>query len=181
LEERASYRTGGAVASPGRWNDFKDFVKRTDAALCAKIESAQVQAAEEGLLRIGFAKGYIFRDDVESRKKAIEDLARQFFGRETVLDIVTLEAETAGPANINHNDNGPTARAAKNHKLQEIRREALSHPLVQKVLDVFPHAEVRDVRLREAPVAAAAHATPLSDDADLPMSEESSDLPPEDE
>ncbi len=181
LEERAGYRINGAVASPGCWNDFKDFVKRKDAALCAKIESAQVQAAEEGLLRIGFAKGYIFRDDVESGKKTLEDLARQFFGRETVLEIVTLEAETAGPANINHNGNGPAARAAKNHKLQEIRREALSHPLVQKVLDVFPHAEVRDVRLREAPVAAAAPATTLSDDADLPMSEEPPDLPPEEE
>ena len=46
-------------------------------------------------------------------------------------------------------------RAAKNHRLQEIRREALSHPLVLKVLDVFPRAEVRDVRLREVPAPAA--------------------------
>jgi len=180
-EERASYRTGGAAASPGRWNDFKDFVKQKDAALGAKIESAKLQAVEEGRLRIGFAKGYIFRDDVEAGKTALENLARQFFGRETTLEIKTLEPETADPANINQNGNGPAARAVRNHKLQEIRREALSHPLVQKVLDVFPHAEVRDVKLRETPVSAAVPVFPLSDDADLPLSEESADLPPEDE
>ena len=181
LEERAGYRTGSAATSPGRWNDFKDFVKRKDAALCAKIESAQLKAAEEGRLRIGFAKGYIFRDDVEAGKTALEDLARQFFGRETILEIETLEPEAAGPANANYNGNGLTGRAAKNHRLQEIRREALSHPLVQKVLDVFPHAEVRDVRLREAPASAAVPALPLSYEADLPLPEESPDLPPEDE
>ncbi len=181
LEERASYRTGGAATPPGRWNDFKDFVKRKDAALCAKIESAPLQAIEEGRLRIGFAKGYLFRDDVEAGKTALEDLARQFFGREMNLEIETLEPEAAGPAKINHNGNGPAARAAKNHRLQEIRREALSHPLVQKVLDVFPHAEVRDVRLREAPASAAVPALPLSHEADLPLSEESPDIPPEDE
>jgi DNA polymerase-3 subunit gamma/tau len=179
LEERTIYRTDGAATSPGRWNDFKDFVKRQDAALCAKIESAQLLAGEEGRLRIGFAKGYLFRDDVEAGKAAIEGLARQFFGRETTLEIETLEPEAAGPENANHNGNGLTVRAAKNHRLQEIRREALSHPFVQKVLDVFPRAEVRDVRLRETPVSAATPAFPLPDDADLPLSEESSDIPPE--
>ncbi|MBM4315009.1 MAG: DNA polymerase III subunit gamma/tau, partial [Deltaproteobacteria bacterium] len=180
-EERASYRTNGAVVQPGRWNDFKDFLKRKHAALGAKLESAQLLAAEEGSLRIGFAKGYIFRDDVESGKKTLEGLAGQFFGRETVLTIETLEPDTAGPVNMIHNGNGPSARAAKNHKLQEIRREALSHPLVQKVLDVFPHAEVRDVRLREAPVPAAASSFSPPPDADQPWSEESSDVPQEDE
>lgn len=182
LEERVSYGSGGAVASPESWKDFKEFVKRKDAALCAKIESGQLQAVEEGRLRIGFAKDYIFRDDVEAGKTALEDLARQFFGRETILGIETLEAETAGPATIKNNiGNGPAARAAKNHKLQEIRREALSHPLVRKVLDVFPHAEVRDVRLREVSGSAAAYAPPRSDAADLPLPEESHDLPQEDQ
>jgi len=179
-EERAGYRTGGTVTSQGRWNEFKDFVKRKDAALGAKIESGRLLAVEEGGLRIGFAKGYIFRDDVESGKKALDGLAGQFFGRETLLAVETLEPETEDPAGPNHNGNGPAVRAAKNHKLQEIRREALSHPLVQKVLDVFPHAEVRDVRLREASVLKSPPLFSPSDDADLPWSEESSELPKED-
>ncbi|MCX5837383.1 MAG: hypothetical protein NTW71_02540, partial [Deltaproteobacteria bacterium] len=42
------------------------------------------------------------------------------------------------------------------HRIQEIRREALSHPLVRKILDVFPGAEVRDVKVIEATAPAAA-------------------------
>ena len=82
-------------------------------------------------------------------RRALETLARQFFRRETLLQIETLAPETIDPAQSNPNGNGPNGRAAKNHRLQEIRREALSHPLVLKVLDVFPRAEVREVRLRE--------------------------------
>ncbi len=154
-EEQAEYLTGSAATPGGRWNDFKDFVKRQDAALCAKVESAQCLACEEGCLRIGFAKGYLFRDDVDAGKEALETLARQFFKRETVLEIETLAPETTHPAQNYNNGNGPAGRAAKNHRLQEIRREALSHPLVLKVLDVFPRAEVREVRLREVPAPAA--------------------------
>ncbi len=93
---------------------------------------------------------------MDAGKDGARDLARQFFGRETVLEIETLAPETADPAQNHNNGNGPDGRAAKNHRLQEIRREALSHPLVLKVLDVFPRAEVRDVRLREVPAPAAA-------------------------
>ena len=135
-------------------------MKRQDAALGAKIESAQCLACDEGRLRIGFVKGFLFRDDVEARKTALETIARQFFRRETVLHIETLAPETAGPEQSHNHGSGPNGRAAKNHRLQEIRREALSHPLVLKVLDVFPRAEVREVRLREVPAPAASASSP---------------------
>jgi hypothetical protein len=169
-EARAEYRTGGAAAAEKRWNEFKTFVTRQDAALCAKIESARCLACGEGRLRIGFTKGYLFRDDVDARKAAIESLAREFFGRETLLEIETLAPEAAGTT---PNGNGLNSRTAKNHRLREIRRQALSHPLVLKVLDVFPGAEVRDVRLREISAADTAAAPPsFPPDGDgLPPSE----------
>ena len=179
-EERAEYRTGSAATSGGRWNDFKDFVKRQDPALCAKIESAQCLAYKAGCLRIGFAKGYLFRDDVDARKTALETLAGQFFRRETALEIETLAPEASGPGQTNNNGNGPNGRAAKNHRLQEIRREALSHPLVLKVLDVFPRAEVREVRLREVQAPAVpASSPPLKGEVDLPPTEEEFAVPQE--
>jgi hypothetical protein len=116
---------------------------------------------------------------VDAGKTSIEALARQFFGRETALEIETLAPSAAGPAQANNNGNGLNGRAAKNHQLQEIRREALSHPLVRKVLDVFPRAEVRDVRLREVSAPAAASASLLPDEADMPPPEGGLDLPPE--
>ncbi len=145
-------------------------MKRQDPALSAKIESGKCLCCEPGRLRIGFEKGYFFLDDVVGRKAELAEHCRQFFGRETSMEIVTIAPEEGGPAN-NGNGNG-NGRAAKNRVLQEIRREALSHPLVQKILDVFPGAEVRDVRLRELPAQAAASIAPSMPDEDLKFSGE---------
>ncbi|MDA8123800.1 MAG: DNA polymerase III subunit gamma/tau [Deltaproteobacteria bacterium] len=176
-ETRPAYGGNGAGTVGGGWNEFREFVKRQDAALSAKIEPGRCLDCSEGALRIGFVKGYLFRDDVDARKGAIETLARQFFGRETALTLETLAPE-ADAANGNGNGNKMAERAAKNLRLQEIRREALSHPLVMKVLDVFPRAEVRDVRLREVPAAVAvAASTPLEEP--LPPLEEETERPPE--
>jgi len=150
-ERQAPYRTGPGTGDGGTpdkgWQGYREFVKRHDPALSAKIDSGICLACEEGRLRIGFEKGYLFFDDVMGRKAALAEHCRKFFGRET-----TLEFETVAPANggaapsVNGNGNG---RSEKNHRIQEIQREALSHPLVRKILDIFPGAEVRDVRVRE--------------------------------
>jgi len=141
-EERAPYGGNGAEIPNGGWEGYKAFLKRHDAALCAKVESGKSLACGEGIIRIGFPKGYIFLDDVAGRKEELAEHGRQFFGRETSVEIDILPPEENGPIN---NGNG---RAARN-RIQEIRREALSHPLVRKVLDVFPGAEVREVKLRD--------------------------------
>ncbi len=152
-EKQAPYRTGPGTGGNGipdkGWQGYREFVKRHDPALSAKIDSGICLACEEGRLRIGFEKGYLFFDDVVGRKAALAEHCRKFFGRET-----TLEFETVAPANggaapsVNGNGNG---RSEKNHRIQEIRREALSHPIVRKILDIFPGAEVRDVMVRETP------------------------------
>ncbi|MDD5101046.1 MAG: DNA polymerase III subunit gamma/tau, partial [Syntrophales bacterium] len=148
-EERAPYRTGpetggGGVPEKG-WQGYREFVKRHDPALSAKIESGICLACDEGLLRIGFEKGYLFFDDVVGRKGALAEHGRRFFGRETTLEIETVLPENGGAA-VSAGGNG-NGRAVKNHRIQEIRREALSHPLVRKILDAFPGAEVREVKV----------------------------------
>lgn len=155
-EERAPYRTGpetggGGVPEKG-WQGYREFVKRHDPALSAKIESGICLACDEGLLRIGFEKGYLFFDDVVGRKGALAEHGRRFFGRETTLEIETVLPENGGAA-VSAGGNG-NGRAVKNHRIQEIRREALSHPLVRKILDAFPGAEVREVKVLEAPTPA---------------------------
>jgi DNA polymerase III subunit gamma/tau len=148
--------TGGGKSPDRGWQGFKEFVKRQDPALCAKLESGRCLCCEEGRLRIGFEKGYLFLDDVLRRQKDLDEYGRRFFRRETALEIDVLAPDADGsttPRNGNGNGNG---RAAKNHRIQEIRREALSHPLVRKILDVFPGAEVRDVKVFETPAPAAA-------------------------
>jgi DNA polymerase-3 subunit gamma/tau len=173
-EERAPYRSGAGTGGGGipekDWQGYREFVKRQDPALSAKIEPGRCLCCEPGRLRIGFEKGYLFLDDVVGRKAALAEHGRQFFGRETALSIETLapeEGDSAYGRNGNGNGNG---RAAKNQRIQEIRREALSHPLVQKILDAFPGAEVRDVKVIDPPAQGTAAAPPVvieSDEEDI--------------
>jgi hypothetical protein len=179
-EERAPYRSGAGTSGGGipekDWQGYKAFVKRQDPALCAKIESGKCLCCEPGRLWIGFEKGYFFLDDVVGRKAALAEHGRQFFGQETALEIETLAPEVGGSTNARNGNGNGNGRAAKNQRIQEIRREALSHPLVRKVLDTFPGAEVRDVKVIDPPAPAAAAAPPI-----VPQPEEediSPDSPP---
>ena len=181
-EGRADY---GAAAAPagGGWEAFKAFVKRQDPILCSKIEMGKCLACEEGTLRIGFekdssGKDHLFMSDVREKERELAELGRQFFRREVALTIEGLAFDPAAGGNGANGLNG-NGRAARNLRLQEIRREALSHPLVMKILDVFPRAEVREVKLREAAAAPAAPAASLSprDEEPYPPAEETP--PPE--
>jgi len=164
-EERAPYRSGAGTGGGGipekEWQGYRAFVKRQDPALSAKIESGRCLCCEPGRLRIGFEKGYFFLDDVIGRKAALAEHGRQFFGRETALEIETLAPEAGCSTNARNGNGNGNGRAAKNQRIQEIRREALSHPLVQKILDTFPGAEVRDVKVIDPPAAAAFAAPPV--------------------
>jgi DNA polymerase III subunit gamma/tau len=162
-EGSADYGTP-AAAPPGGWEVFKAFVKRQDPILCSKIEMGKCLACEEGVLRVGFekdssGKDHLFLSDVREKERELAELGRQFFRRDVTLKIEEIAFDPASGGNGAHGPNG-NGRAAKNLRLQEIRREALSHPLVMKVLDVFPGAEVRDVReiaaAQPAPAAALA-------------------------
>jgi DNA polymerase III subunit gamma/tau len=180
-EAHAPYRTGSGTGGDGipekGWQGYREFVKRQDPALSAKIDSGICLACEEGRLRIGFEKGYFFFDDIVGLKAVLAEHGRRFFGRETALEIETIVPADGGTA-VSPNGNG-NGRAAKNHRIQEIRREALSHPLVRKILDAFPGAEVRDVKVIETPAPAVAvtrFAVPQPDEEDMSLDAS----PPED-
>ena len=139
--------TGGGKSPDGGWQGYLDFVQRQDPALCAKLKSGTCLCCEEGRLRVGFEKGYLFYDDLLRRRKDLGEYGRTFFGRETVPEIEVLAPDAAGSATTRGGNGNASSRAAKNQRIREIRREALSSPLVRKILDVFPGAEVRDVKV----------------------------------
>ncbi len=122
-----------------RWDEFKQFVKRRSQPLWAKIEPGRMIGFVDGTLRLGFPRGYLFLDffDEKPQREKLEAMAREFFGRPVTLAVETIEngpAETGGP-----NPN----------RANHIRREALNHPLLQKVMDVFEGAEVQEVIVKE--------------------------------
>jgi DNA polymerase-3 subunit gamma/tau len=132
---------------PGRlWEAYKDFVKKKSHPLWSKIEPGKMLGYEKGRLRIGFQKDYVFFDDIneKSQQDRIAEMASDFFHEDIRVAIETLAAEA---------ENGVADRnnGGRNGRLQEIKRQALNQPLLQKVLDVFDGAEVREVIPREHP------------------------------
>jgi len=122
-----------------RWDEFKQFVKRRSQPLWAKIEPGRMIGFVDGTLRLGFPRGYLFLDffDEKPQREKLEAMAREFFGRPVTLAVETIE-------------NGPAETGVPNpNRANHIRREALNHPLLQKVMDVFEGAEVQEVIVKE--------------------------------
>ncbi len=124
-----------------RWLAFKDFLKKQSFPLWSKIEQGKLLLCEEGRLRIGFPKGFLY-DDVSGKDATdrLTEIAGTVFGRKTqvLIEMLPADAETQHSA--------PQANGnSRNHRNSEVRREALSQPLLQKILDVFDGAEVKEV------------------------------------
>ena len=126
------------------WDGFKQFVKRKNQPLWAKIEPGKLLGFGGGVLRLGFPRGYLFLDFFEEKpqREKLEEMAREFFSQTVTLSVETIDN---GPGEANG-----TARNGPNQsRANQIRREALNHPLLQKVMDVFEGAEVQEVIVKE--------------------------------
>ncbi|HTZ39887.1 MAG TPA: DNA polymerase III subunit gamma/tau [Syntrophales bacterium] len=131
-------------ASGDAWEEFKKFVKRKSQPLWAKIEPGKLLGFGDGTLRVGFPKGYLFLDFFNERpqREKIEEMAREFFRQPVTLLVETIEN---GPGEAN----GPARNGLNHNRANHVRREALNHPLLQKVMDVFEGAEVQEVIVKE--------------------------------
>ena len=122
------------------WEDYRSFLKKKSPLLWSKIEPGKWLGFETGRLRIGFQKGYIFLDNIneKAQKARLLEITRDYFKKDVPVDIEILNAD---PENAPPNPTG----SAKNGRINDIRRQALNQPLLQKVLDMFDGAEVREV------------------------------------
>jgi len=128
------------------WEDYKAFVKKKSHPLWSKIEPGRMIAYESGRLRIGFPKGYVLFENINERsqQERIAEIARDFFHEDVRVSIETLAPDPENTA-------ADRTDGDRNGRLQDIRRQALNQPLLQKVLDVFEGAEVRTVIPRQNP------------------------------
>jgi DNA polymerase-3 subunit gamma/tau len=128
------------------WEDLKAFVKKQSYPLFSKIEPGVFLGYEDRRLKIGFLKNYIFLDDItaKAQKERLTEISKAYFSDDVTVIIESLDTEQYGRYQKNHNsvpDNSKNNNAT--------RRDALNHPLLQKVLDVFDGAVVREVTTRE--------------------------------
>ncbi|HEX7539682.1 MAG TPA: DNA polymerase III subunit gamma/tau [Syntrophales bacterium] len=143
-EDEPVVREPALQGSDETWAEFKQFVKRKNQPLWAKIEPGKFLGFGDGTLRVGFAKGYLFLDffDEKPQREKVEEMAREFFRQPVTLLVETVEN---GPGEAN----GPVRNGPNQNRANHVRREALNHPLLQKVMDVFEGAEVQEVIVKE--------------------------------
>jgi DNA polymerase-3 subunit gamma/tau len=129
--------------SDPRWENYKNFVKKYSPVLYSKIEPGEFLGLENGCLRIGFAKNYIFLDDIngKSQRDQLNELSTSFFHEEVMVKIESLEHDSNSCYKTNNNA----------QRFNDIQRDALKHPMVQKIIDLFEGAEIREVIPRKTP------------------------------
>ena len=141
-EVHCGYDTSEGSTSGDIWDDYKALVKKQSYPLWSKMEAAKLLGYENNCIRIGFHKDRFFLLD-DADKARLTEISKEYFGRDMAVKIEPLESE---PENgNNHVQNGA---ANGNNGMNDIKREALKHPILQKVLDVFEGAVVREVITR---------------------------------
>jgi len=129
------------AARPEPGDDLKKFIKRENPPLGAKIDAAEILGLEGGCLTLGFPNGYIFLESIveKSQKEELERIAGTFYSQSISLKIQTIEAPKP-------NGNGGSGRGAKASNLNDIKREAMTSPIFQKVLAQFEGAELVEIK-----------------------------------
>ena len=122
--------------------NFKKFIKKENPILGAKTVSAQIVSFAAGTLILTVPKGYLFLEDLneESQKEQLEQIAKKYFHEDVIIKFTTNEVDKTGA----NNGNGPN----KVNSLNDIKREAMNNPLLQKVMDEFAGAEIVEIKAR---------------------------------
>jgi len=122
-------------------DNFKNFIKKESAILGAKIDSAEILSYENDSLTLGFPKNYIFLEEIKTtQKEKLEQIARDFFRKNVAIKISTLDAE-------NGSANGNNGRKQANG-LNDIKREAMNQPLLQKIMDELSDAKIVEIKVQ---------------------------------
>jgi DNA polymerase-3 subunit gamma/tau len=122
--------------------NFKKFVKKENPILGAKTVSTQIVSFAGGTLTLGIPKGYLFLEDLseKSQKEQLEQIAQKFFNEDVTIKFSINEVDKTGV----NNGNGQS----KANNLNNIKREAMNDPLLQKVMDEFTGAEIVEIKAR---------------------------------
>jgi DNA polymerase-3 subunit gamma/tau len=135
-EDKQAYRA--ADSSPEqRWADYKAQVKKQNPGLGSNIEQGVFVSHADKALTVGFPVGFAF-DYVRERDhlERLEELARPFFGDQVTLKFEIIKSDPGDRV-------GKLNGAARNN--HDLRQEAMNHPLLQKAIDLFEGAEVREI------------------------------------
>ncbi len=138
-EDRLEYQASEITPPASNWERYKAAVKKHRRGLASNLDKGNFVSCHEGVLTISFTEGDRFTFEYVREKEhlaSLAELARPFFGEDVRLKIEFVKVDTDEQTG----KNGSTGKSS-----QEVRQEALNHPLVQKAFDLFEGAEVRDI------------------------------------
>lgn len=119
---------------------LKKYIKKESPILAAKIDSVEIVSCEDGCLTMGFPSNFIFLDEIRNeQKEKLEHIAGKFFQKNITLKIEALSAENGA-------SNGNKARSQAGI-VNDIKREAMRQPVLQKVMDELPDARVVEIKV----------------------------------
>ncbi len=104
------------------WNQFLASLKQTDPKAASLLAQTKPRRVEDGALVLEQSNGFDFLDDSDRRRR-LEGLAAEYFGRPLSLKLVLADAGGK------KNDLDPDRRA--------LEREALDHPMVRAAVEIF--------------------------------------------
>lgn len=140
--DNLSVEGGQPIDTARLCKDIKKFVQKENPILGAKIASAETINFADGELTLSFAKDYVFLENIneKSQKEQMEQIIKKYFHQDVKIKIVTIDVDKTGV----NSGNG----RSKANNINDIKREAMNHPLLQKVLDEFAGAEIVDIKAR---------------------------------
>jgi DNA polymerase III subunit gamma/tau len=122
--------------------NLKKFIKKENEFLGRRIDSAEIISYENDCLTLGFPKNYIFLEEMTTttQKEKLKQITRDFFQKDVAIKIATLEMG-------NGNANGNNGRKQTNG-LNDIKREAMNQPLLQKIMDEISDAKIVEIKVQ---------------------------------
>ncbi len=148
LEPKEQSREGASARDQNGegniWERYLAFLKKINPVVCSKLENGRYLGYEQGILKLGFFRNYLFLDDIKTaRIEELKRLSKDFFPElaDIVIEVFDPEPQEQGKDGLN----GTSRVSGLNH----LRQEAINHPLVQRVLDVFPEAEIREIIIKK--------------------------------
>jgi DNA polymerase-3 subunit gamma/tau len=141
-KENNSFDTNNNTADLKEMRDsLKIFIKKESTILAAKIDSVEILSYENDCLTMGFPASLFFLDEIKTKQKGtLEQIAGKFFQKNVTLKIETLNVENGGA-------NGNKARS-QTSIINDVKREAMRQPLLQKVMDELSDAKVVEIRVQ---------------------------------
>lgn len=122
-------------------DNFKKFVRKESPILAAKIDSVEILSYENDCLTMGFPSSFIFLDEIKTQQKEkLEQIAGKFLQKNVAIKIETLNGENGAA-------NGNKVRSQASI-INDVKREAMRQPLVQKIMDELSDAKVVDIRVQ---------------------------------